>query len=107
MSLDNGIKELTQDQMLYLFRFFKEHADICSVCENRIECNEEECPDYEFYTSTIYGCDGAPATDVTLTCLDSDYGSCKHLKDTPCGTCITENEWGVNFIWNGQPAELI
>ena len=97
------IKELTQEQIIYLFNFFKEHIDPCPVCQNYTPCMKVNCPHYVNEIMLVGGCDGAPTHKELVSCCDEEWGDCVVLKSTPCHGCMSNHF--ENFVWNGEPEQ--
>lgn len=82
-----------------LIDLIMESENICSYCNNNIECKGKKCEKY-CEGKGGYGQDGQHFPDWKWTCMDFDYGTCPLLENTPCNECFDNNCRG--FYWRGN-----
>ena len=99
--------KMTKEFQDFLYQYWRKNADdLCGYCKHCKPCGEKVCPKYNTYVPESVSLDGKPITREEYpqayegwSCMDTEFGDCDMLRDTPCYKCIENNM--EHFEWNG------
>ena len=106
MRMDEQIKKnLNYNNFKKLYEYFlKTSENLCSCCENEIECLGEKCPCYKVLGKECIDENGNKIAfwNRDLTCMDLNFGDCERYDGSICYQCIHSDTGYDGFSWNGK-----